>query len=35
LTDGGYVNAGVFGPAERITSVVLGWVDILTDDLMH
>jgi Uma2 family endonuclease len=28
LTDGGYVNAGVFGPEDRIRSVVLGWVDV-------
>jgi len=28
LTDGGYVNAGVFGSSDRIKSVVLGWVDI-------
>lgn len=35
LTDGGYVNAGVFGPDGRITSVVLGWVDVPVDDLMR
>lgn len=34
LTDGGYVNAGVFGPGDRITSVVLGWVDIPVDQLL-
>jgi Uma2 family endonuclease len=28
LTDGGYVNAGVFGPDDRIRSVVLGWIDV-------
>jgi hypothetical protein len=28
LTDGGHVNAGVFGSGDRIRSVVLGWVDI-------
>ncbi|MGH3681248.1 MAG: Uma2 family endonuclease [Natronosporangium sp.] len=34
LTDGQYVNAGVFGPGDRITSVVLGWVDIPVDQLL-
>lgn len=28
LTDGAYVNAGVFRPGDRIKSVVLGWVDV-------
>jgi hypothetical protein len=28
LTDGAYVNAGVFASGDRIKSVVLGWVDI-------
>jgi Uma2 family endonuclease len=34
LTDGAYVNAGVFGPGDRIKSVVLGWVDIPVDQLL-
>lgn len=34
LTDGGYMNAGVFGPGDRIKSVVLGWVDIPVDQLL-
>jgi Uma2 family endonuclease len=34
LTDGAYVNAGVFGPGDRIKSVVLGWVDIPVDRLV-
>lgn len=34
LTDGAYVNAGVFGQGDRITSVVLGWVDIPVDQLV-
>jgi Uma2 family endonuclease len=34
LTDGAYVNAGSFGPGDRIKSVVLGWVDIPVDQLL-
>lgn len=34
LTDGAYVNAGVFGLGDRIKSVVLGWVDIPVDALV-
>lgn len=34
LTDGAYVNAGIFGPGDRIKSVVLGWVDIPVDQLL-
>lgn len=34
LTDGAYMNAGMFGPGSQIKSVVLGWVDIPVDQLL-
>jgi hypothetical protein len=34
LTDGAYVNAGIFGPGDRIKSVVLGCVDVPVDQLL-
>ena len=33
LTDGAYVNAGVFTGADVLTSVVLGWVAIPMEQL--
>lgn len=33
LTDGAYVNAGIFGVGDRIRSVALGWVDVVVSQL--